>query len=239
MRKTVSLVTLAMMLGTEMLGADPEVPTERLLYYNLVEAVLTTVTGDEGRYTATFQVTHVFKGDPGLHGKTFEFSGGGAGSTNGRPFLRWPMNIGGKSIWLLRKEEAGTLTWVAFGPRMNRTRILIVLSPVMEGYERTRHDTPYADVLAWAKTVEAAVKAQPGERYAILRKNAESLIRPNAVWAFAVMAEVDPEASKSLLRAMLERKELPDWKRIGLNRILSDLERRRQPNPKQLEPPPD
>ncbi len=46
---TSALVIIATMLGPGTLGADPEVPTERLLYYNLVETVVTAATNQPSR----------------------------------------------------------------------------------------------------------------------------------------------------------------------------------------------
>jgi hypothetical protein len=56
-------------------------------------------------------------------------------------------------------------------------------------------------------------------------------------WAFAVLAEVDPERAPYLVWSALQRKDLPEWKRNGLERMLFDLATAPYRNPSQLEVP--
>jgi len=234
--RMIGFVVASMTVALRTLGADPEVPTERLLYYNLVETLVTRVRPYGYTFVATFQVTHVFKGDVALGRKTFEVTGG-AGATHGAPLLTSAPTIGDKGIWLVR-NDGGTVRWVAFGPRMKRTRVLIVPLPARETDRPTLpHEPPYEEVVAWAKAVEQTVKAKPSERYAILKKLTESTSRPMALWAFAVLAEVDPERAPYLVWSALRGKDLPEWKREGLERILFDFATAPHRNPKQLDPP--
>jgi len=214
--------------------ADEKVGGDLLLRDNLVEAKVTKVLAGGGRYRATSEVTHVFKGASDLVGKTFEMTANASGeSVLGAAAFTPPLRVGDRVIWLLRREE-GTLHHVPEGVQVGGTRHLgIVRLPQRES--KSDGDSAYAEALAWAKAVERTVKAPADNRFELLRQFAEEGTRSTALWAMEALAQGDHERSVAWLRAFLQRKDAAVWRKTLADQVLARIaETEWSPSPERL-----
>ena len=214
------------------ISGDPatELRDDILCPHLVVRAKVIKITRRNGRYDATFEVTHVFKGDGIQTGEAFSISANVSGETVlGLPGFRPILKPGDNVIWLLERK-GNKLQFVRGGLRYDTgPHFGIVPVAVREG---DKHPD-YKHVLSWAEALERTVKANTDGRRPLLKGFAKSKIREVAAWACAVLAQSDRTDAIAFFEELLSDKSLQVRQKVLVDEILSRIKQSKRAKSKE------
>jgi hypothetical protein len=207
------------MLNVLLVGVMVAMNSHDLSSLTLVRAKVVTVTPATGwpeGSIATVEVAHVYRGDPGMVGKTFSdrsitLTGGGFASV-GPQFHVYKFNVDDEGIWSLARR--GDKVHPAVDPRLTFACRSCKAS-----------DPRYARIVALAEAVERYMKAKPGDRPALAKALAQDAVPEVGYWVVHTVGASCAKFSTDLLAEWRSKADLPLGAGIALDEVLCTRER--------------
>ncbi len=192
-------------------AADPARPVpepKSILVRGKVTAFDDDIDRHQFAFPATVEITHVYRGDGKLVGKTFTvhyspFGGGGSG----RKFNDKRYKVGEEGVWQLGEYQGKLYNW-RFAARKS-------VDPDF-----------YGRAVAWVEAVERHAKATPKERTELAPKLVRSENSLIAKWMLETLDEertADADALLTQLKSTV--RELPLWTQVELDDLLCRTKR--------------
>jgi hypothetical protein len=199
-----------------------EISDSVLQPYDLVEGTTVTVRPNGGAHSATFEVTHVYKGNQIRVGSTFdaEVSTAGDQFRGNSPYFTPLLKTGEKVLWVVKTVDGRITLPGETELGMTHNASFAQGLPRREGDQRGRYG--YAELVAWAKAVEAAVEVPPAARYELLKKDALGGPRLVVPWALLILGEVDRTGELALCRELIARPDANVWRKVVADRSLAN-----------------